>query len=343
MYPLRSIKLIGSVARLTRVSLVYIVLAACNSSTAEDSRTVEIQEMHGLFEPSGVVQLNDGRILIVEDEPTNPFAVLTSNPYDRSFSIDHVHQSLFLHPAMWRISDLEGATKDTDGTIYAITSHSRDNNGKRDPKREKLVQFSLEGDRLLTSNVRKDFRKKLIKAYPALKAAAKERDVKEENGLNIEGLTFSPDGKILWIGLRAPLFDKNAILIGLLNPRQALESGEPFQFTNAHIALDLDRGGIRDIAYDRTLSGYLILSQRENTKEEKAFKLWLWNGDANSAPGRVRISGVKKLKRTEGIASVNLMGKEQLMLVNDDGDRLKGKPASYLLIDYTQLKIEAVQ
>ena len=314
-----------------------------SNSAADESRFPEFEVIQGMFEPSGIVQLNDGRLLAVEDEPTSPFVVITPNTNDGSFSISNLRINALYHPAMTQISDLEGVTIDPSGSIYAITSHSRNSNGKRKPEREKIIHFIIDGDRLLRSSVRIDFRKKLIKAFPVLKKAAKERDVKDERGLNIEGLTFSPDGDVLWVGLRAPLIDEKAIMIGVLNPRATLESGESFQFIDQPVALDLDSGGIRDIAYDPTLSGYLILSQRENTKTEKAFKLWLWSGNAQSAPRRIRITDIKKLKRTEGIASVRLKGRDQLLLVNDDGNRHKNNPATYLLVDYAQLDIESDQ
>ena len=306
-----------------------------------DSLTVVFQEIPGLFEPSGVVQLDDGRILVVEDEHTNPVVVLTPNPDPESFSLSHLRSNVLFQPSIGHVSDLEGVTKDPNGRIYAITSQSRKGNGKREPEREKIIQFTIKGDRLLSSHVRTDFRKNIVKAFPALKDAAKERNVKNEGGLNIEGLTFSPDGNALWVGLRAPLSDDMAILVAVLNPRSALEVGETFRFTNSFVLLDLEGGGIRDIAYDPILSGYLILSQRENTKNEKAFKLWLWSGNPKTAPRRVRIRDIEKLNSTEGIAPVRLNGKDQLLLVNDDGNRNKAKPASYHLLDYTQLEIEA--
>ena len=322
---------------------MLIVSGMTGEQTTAASLTAEFQEIQGLFEPSGVVQLDDGRVLAVEDEPTKPFVLLTPNPGVESFSLSYLRSNVLFHSAMGHVSDLEGVTKESNGLIYAITSQSRKGNGKRDPEREKIIQFSIDGDRLLSSHVRTDFRKKLVKAFPALKDAAKERDVKNEGGLNIEGLTFSPDGNKLWVGLRAPLSDDMAILVAVLNPRSALEARETFRFTKSFVLLDLDGGGIRDIAYDPILSGYLILSQRENTKNEKAFKLWLWNGNPKIAPRRVRIRDIKKLKSTEGIAPVRLNGKDQLLLLNDDGNRNKAKPASYILLDYTQLEIEATR
>ncbi len=322
---------------------MFIVAGMTSEQTLSESFTADFQKIHGLFEPSGVVQLDDGRVLAVEDEPTNPFVFLTPNSDAQSFSLSYLRSNVLFHPAMAHISDLEGVTKDPNGRVYAITSQSRKGNGNRDPEREKIIQFSIKEDRLLTSHVRTDFRKKLIKAFPALKDAAKERNVKGEGGLNIEGLTFSPDGNALWVGLRAPLSDDMAILVAVLNPRNSLEAREAFRFSKSFVLLDLEGGGIRDIAYDPILSGYLILSQRENTKNEKAFKLWLWNGNPKTAPRRVRIRDIKKLESTEGITPVRLNGKDQLLLLNDDGNRNKAKPASYLLLDYTQLEIEATR
>ncbi len=299
-------------------------------------------QLPGIYEPSGVIQLDDGRILAVEDEPQSPFVVLTPVLNKGEFETSKLQLGVLFNPVMRDINDLEGIAKSPDGRIVAITSHSRKSNGKRDVNREKLVQLSIKNEHVEKASVRTDFRKALLKSFPFLKKAAKMRDVKDERGLNIEGLTFRPDGKFLWIGLRAPLIGEKAILIGLLNPYSSLESNDAFVFSKNPVLLDLDGGGIRDIVYDPILSGYLILSQREHKKKEKAFKLWLWSGHASEQPRRVRLSGTKKLKRTEGIAPVRINGNDQILLLNDDGNRYQKEPASYILIDYEQLEIDSV-
>lgn len=329
-------------ATFCRVFSVSISVLWCIQASAE-SRLSESTLIERLFEPSGVVQLDDGRILAVEDEPTSPFVILTPASNGESFDVSKLRLNTLLDPAVGAVNDLEGVTKDLNGDIYAITSQSRKSNGKRDRGREKIIKFSIAGDQIQEVNVRYDFRKRLVKAFPALKEASKKRNVKDENGLNIEGLTFSPDGKVLWVGLRAPVFDGKSILVAILNPRRALETGARFQFSEKLVLLDLNGGGVRDITYDPKLSGYLILSQRENTKKTKGFKLWLWNGSSQSSPSRVRIAGVKKLKKTEGIAPVRLHEKDQLLLLNDDGSRAANTPASYHLIDYLQLDVSVTQ
>jgi len=315
----------------------YLILAANNvlGIAVAKSKPAKIQSIKGVYEPSGVVQLDDGRLLVVDDESVNPFVVLKTNLDDLTFEASYLQRKVFFKDAIGRISDLEGVTKDSTGHIYAITSQSRNNNGKRKPEREKLIRFGIEGDRLVEPKVRTDFRDELIYAFPILSDAANERKVKKKQGLNIEGLSLSPDNRLLWVGLRAPLVNNRAILIGLTNPQDAVESGEPFHFAPNPILLDLDGGGIRDITYDSQLLAYLILSHNEDTDDE--FKLWQWSGHANDVPQRLLLSKLSKLKRTEGITPLTLQGKNMLLMLNDDGNKQKRKMASYHLIEYNQL------
>lgn len=324
------------------LSTMLCVKAVMSVQTESGFEAEPFQQVPGIYEPSGVIQLDDGRILAVEDEPQTPFVVLTPAVNKAGFETSKLQLNVLFNPAMRRISDLEGIAKSPDGRIVAITSQSRKSNGKRDSQREKIIRFSIEKGRVTKATVRTDFRKALIKSFPVLKDASKTRKVKDDLGLNIEGLTFNPHGNTLWIGLRAPLIGDKAILIGLLNPHTSLESREAFLFAKDPVLLDLEGGGIRDIVYDPILSGYLILSQREHKKKERAFKLWLWSGNASEPPSRVKLLSAPKLKRTEGIAPVRINGKDQLLLLNDDGSRYQEEPASYILIDYAQLEIDTI-
>ncbi len=336
---------VASPAALSRLlactTIVLILLALLVTEVRSDSRKLGFQPVDGLYEPSGVVQLEDGRLLTVEDEPSRPFAVLTPENDGASFAVQSIRPRSFLDTVVGRIGDLEGVSTSADGFVYAITSHSRKSNGKRDQEREKLLRFKVDGERLYESSVRGDLRNSLTRAYPVLKEAAKERDVKNDRGLNIEGLSFGPQGRYLWIGLRAPLLKKKAVLVGLLNPHKALGDAEKFRFGDRPILLDLNGGGIRDIAYDPHLKGYLILSQREGTSKEKSFKLWFWNGKTTVAPQRVRVDGIKNLERAEGVTPVSIAGDDGILILSDDGDRAKNRSASYLLFDYADINMES--
>ena len=304
-----------------------------------DSPTSRSGRLDKIYEPSGVAQLSDGSLVVIEDEPTRPFWQLRPAAETGRFDVELLEPTSPLVSLVTKFNDLEGITADDEGFLYAITSHSRQKNGKREAAREMLVRFEVKGDRIESLSARGDLLDSLARAFPRLEKSIEERKVKREGGLNIEGLAFDPPRGSLWIGFRAPLFDNDALLIEVTNPQCAFEDEEEFDFADDPVLLDLDGGGIRDIAFSSRLEGYLILSQREG-KKEKHFKLWLWDGAPFSSPRRVRIEGVDHFDRAEGITPVNLDGEERLLLVKDDGNQEQQEGATYLLIDFADLRIK---
>ncbi len=300
------------------------------------------QHCDAVSEPSGVVQLPDGHIIIVEDEQSNPLSTLTLDenwrvsakplPTNSFFNMISGRQSTGI------LADLEAIDVDDQGFVYAITSHSRTLTGKRSDAREKLVRFKIEDNKIHETSVLTDIRKAMTKTDKILKHAAKVSDVKDSNGLNIEGMSFDKTKKTLLIGLRSPVIDDKAVIVVMKNPIVAFENSESPQFADEPIYLDLDKGGIRSITFDAKLNGYLIISRHE--KKNKKFKLWLWNGTPNQAPRRVRIDDNIDLSNAEGITSIRHKGAEKILIVFDIGQKSKRKNGCFLFLDYDQLKIE---
>ena len=125
----------------------------------------------------------------------------------------------------------------------------------------------------------------------------------------------------------------------LENPAAVFDKDEKARISDQLILLDLDKGGVRAIAFDPILDGYLILSRREN-KKNKLFKLWFWDGDAANAPRRIRFNAPVDVDYAEGITPVHLNGEDRILIVFDDGVALKKKGAHYLVLDYGQLVID---
>jgi hypothetical protein len=293
--------------------------------------------LNGIFEPSAIQQLPDGRFLIVEDEKSQPFSLLTIHPDGTTSSTP-----LLVDPAnseAMTLDDLEGISVDAAGYVYAITSHSRTGKGKEKKARERLVRFRVAGNVAVGPVVVSDLKAAMTAAHPVLADAAMVLDVTAAGGINIEALEVTPDGERLLIGFRSPLLERRAIVAGIDNARTMFEAGAAAQMTLPLLTLDLGGDGLRAMSYVPALSAYLVVSGPA-AREEGQFRLWSWRGTPQDQPRRISVSGLPGMARAEGVTAAIIDGKPKVVLVSDDGNREQGREARFVVLDPAQLRTE---
>lgn len=299
-----------------------------------------------IYEPSAVLQLTDGRLLLVQDEASDPFVLARLASQGKKMNFQRPTLSNQNRPAWFLgraekprgLEDLEGLAKGVDGYLYAITSHSRTVSGKRRKSRERIVRLRIEGGQILEYQVFGKLRKAILATYPELETAIRSDHPKGRKGFNIEGLSFDRDGRRLFIGLRAPIQNGDSLILVLENPVSVFRDGVKPVFESEPLRLDLDKGGIRAISYIPRLEGYLLVTQRGKKKgvSDRPFRIWLWSGHRKDPAQSFQLPGVD-LRKTEGIAQIRRDGQDFLLLVSDDGDREKDRSALYLLMPLDNL------
>jgi hypothetical protein len=305
-----------------------------------NEEALAFQPLTGVYEPSAIQQLPDGRFLVVEDEKSHPLS-LVSIGADGSVETTALTAGLFqMFSDFWRLDDLEGLALDRAGLVYAITSHSRDDNGDEKKSRDKLVRFRIEGAKVLDSKVVGGLKAALVSRHAVLAAAAQIRDVKASGGLNIEGLEVSADQQQLLIGFRSPLRDGRALIARVENPSGVFDSDEPPRIAPLLDELDLDGHGIRGLSYVSALGAYLVIGG-PGSRDPADFGFWCWSGESGARPRRVTVPGLRNLEKAEGISPANRGGMERLIIVSDDGNRASKRAARYVLLDPAQLRIAA--
>jgi Protein of unknown function (DUF3616) len=195
-------------------------------------------------------------------------------------------------------ADVEGATRVGDRVDW-ITSHGANKNGKLRPSRHRLFATDVKvvGNKMTIAPVGtpyKNLLRNLIDA-PGLKefklGEAATKAPEEPGGLNIEGLTSTPQGGLL-IAFRNPLPDGKALLVPLENPKEVVEGkaaklGQP-------ILLSLDGLGVRSIEYFAPIAKYLIVAGPHG--DDGSFELYQWAG-SSGAPAelieKVKFTGVQ--------------------------------------------------
>ncbi len=297
---------------------------------------VHVAKFEDIYEPSAAQQLPDGRLLIVEDEPTRALSIAEFSP-DGSLQENPLLSVFLLTSFKTRLNDLEGVTMDANGYIYAITSHSRTKKGKRKQDREQLIRFKIQDNNVIDIGIYTD----LIKQLKASKILEKNLNSLGQQGnvnsINIEALSFDKEKQKLLIGLRAPLIDGQSIIITLNNPHAIFEQNEPALFDDNLILLDLNNGGLRSLNYAPYLGGYLMDNEIRTANGKKKSQLWFWRGLTDYPPVPIDLPNMINLKNVEAVTPVIINGKPRLMLLSDDGTLKNKKPAHYILLEYKQL------
>jgi hypothetical protein len=293
------------------------------------------QPLAGIYEPSAIQQLPDGRFVVVEDEKQHPLG-LFGLAGDGRIEIHAVERNA--DETLGKLDDLEGLTLDKDGNLYAITSHSLTGDGEVKKSRNKLVRFRIEGNRVTNSVVIAELRTHLIALHPLLAVAASEPDVKAAGGLNIEAIEMTPDTQQLLIGFRSPLLDRKAIIACLENPAALFDHAESPRFAPALSALDLGGDGIRGMSWIPQFGAYLVISGPV-AREQVHFRLWFWTGLPNDPPRPVSVPGLPGFAHAEGVSPALIEGRQFVIIVSDDGSREEARCAHYLLLEPAQLRI----
>jgi len=295
-----------------------------------------------IYEPSGIIQLDDNRLLIIEDEKEKPLSSLSLEK-DGTVTEYAVSGELSESPEDSRfagldLDDLEGLARDNNGYVYAISSHSRTKSGKSKPGREQLLRFRVKDNRLYDINHAGDIKKGLEALHPVLfQSIHNVRTTPWGQGLNIEGLEADPDSGNLLIGFRRPIINGKAPIAVLENPAGLFENGAEPEFNNELVFLDLDGKGIRGMTYDPELKGYLIIGGPAG-ETRGSFLLWFWQG-GKAEPKRVSIDGLTSLKFAEGIAFIkDHGGRPAIALVSDDGIK-PDRGAQFIVIHHDRLRI----
>ncbi|MCA3314739.1 MAG: DUF3616 domain-containing protein [Roseomonas sp.] len=251
--------------------------------------------------------------------------------------------------------DIEAAAE-LGGRIYWIASHSRENDeGELRPNRHKLfatdaslASGSTGAIELRTVGLARSLIEALSHERLGLRDAIgvdqqgnlRRRDGNakaEGGGLNIEGLARGFEDGTLLIGLRSPLRDGNAILLGFLNPAAVVERSNEGPIIDPNpILLNLGGRGVRSIEYlegapaDRR---YLIVAGRADGGDD--FTVFRWSGErgepaleiAGAASLLRRLTDVSDSRWGERFrfgpeAMAVAPGEQTLYLLSDDGDRM---------------------
>jgi hypothetical protein len=274
----------------------------------------EFHEIKGIYEPSAAEQLPDGRVFVVEDEMAHAVAILTIQGDENPRLPD----------------DFEGIAVDNDGFVYAITSHSREKDGKVYAQREQFIRFRLDGNEPREMVAYGNLKSDIAAAHPLLAESTAITDVKNAGGFNIEGLSFDRDERAMLIGFRSPQADGKAVLVRL---------GARAVIGPEMILLDMKGDGVRGMAYDPRLEGFLIISGPTSRARSLNFGLWFWNGGAGNEPVPIEVPvPATAIRRGECVSPIRWNDNDLVLLIRDDGNRKKDKYAHYMFLTYDQIR-----
>ena len=261
----------------------------------------------GLCDGSAAVRIDDTTLLVANDETNvlHSFDIWGGAPvafFDLSRLVN-------LDPKKPEI-DFEAVARDGD-RLWWIGSHGRNKNGKKRPNRRMLFATNVPTRNLSDIQVMSpqyDLAPTL-RAHPDLATILTEKVLKtppKEGGLNIEGMAFAPDGRLM-LGLRAPLTKPGGMLGDALIVYLTREDDD--WSVSSFVELRLKNRGIRDMVWadgKLTFIGGMVSSGG-------AFDLFTWSGTGNK-PKRLDVPEFDGLN-PESLVKID----SKWLLLSDDG------------------------
>lgn len=222
-------------------------------------------------------------------------------------------------------SDIEAATS-LGRHAFWLSSHGRNASGQDDPNRSVVIVTdmpTLDEKVEVQGEVYRNLLADMLKAPELARyelARAAELAPKAAGGLNIEGLTSTPEGTLL-IGFRNPVPGGRALIVPLMNP-DALRGHGAVRF-GAPVELDLGGLGVRSLSSWR--GSYLIAAGPSD--DGGPARLYRWQG-----PGtRPLLAASAAFSDANPEAFFTAESNSEILILSDDGSRpLRGKACKKL-------------
>jgi hypothetical protein len=274
----------------------------------------------GMCDASGAVVVNDHAFIVADDED-NILRTYDADRGGKPIAANDVSPAIGLplrgkkQPAP-REMDLEGGTKLGD-RAYWITSHGNNKKGKRQEERLHFFATNVPGEGVPVDLVGQPYvhliddliRDPRLAAFDL--AASASLAPKAPGGLNIEGLTSTPEGTLM-LGFRSPVPGGKALLVPILNGAALVDGTAETAQLGDPILLDLDGQGIRSLSWWR--GRYLIAAGEAG--DGGISRLLFWDGDPThkpeASPLRLSIYNPEGFYTPEGRT-------DEIMLLSDDG------------------------
>lgn len=309
-------------------SVLAVLLRAQSSDNASRARAAEIGreqvtvvrsiEFEGACDASGAVPINE-RYFAVADDEDNVLRIYDAMAGGKAVRRTNLSKQIALEKK--GEVDIEAATSLGERAFW-LSSHGRNAKGDEDVNRSLVITTELPALDAKIEVQGKVYRNLLgdLQANPELAryelGRAAELAPKDPGGLNIEGLTATPEGTLI-IGFRSPVPGGKALIVPLLNPEALYDAGSP-RF-GAPIELDLGGLGVRSLSWWR--GNYLVAAG--STAEGGPARLYRWRG-AGAEPQLIAEAALTGLNPE---AFFTAEGNSQILVLSDDGGRsIGGKP-----------------
>jgi hypothetical protein len=289
--------------------------------------TPEPLKHFGICDASAAVPLGQDQFIVGNDEADkkkgNLLRVYSSQESGKASKIIPINDFVNTDKEI----DLEAVTE-LNGVIYWMTSHGRNSSGEIKPKRHQLFATKLTGDDSILEQVGQSYTHLL---YWELLTESKLKYLRENDlerlapklgGINIEGLTATPEGDLL-IGFRSPLTENKALLVALKNPLELVTQSEAKAQFGEPILLDLNGLGVRSIEYWSVIQAYVIIAGEVDGGDR--FALYLWSGNPNENPEIIDLTFPVDF-RPESVLFYSHLG-DRFQILSDDGtiERVDGQ------------------
>ncbi len=286
-------------------------------------------KFYNIFEPSGATTLPDGKVLIVEDEKSeNPIRMLDVQPNGNVIEIGNIYINKKIKKIFKKsVEDLEAITS-SENIVYAITSHSLNKSHQRKASREKLIMFTYDDGKMKDFYIYDSLKEDLFKNYKSFFT----NSIFATKDISIEGLSMDHKNETLLVGLKSPVIEGKAIIIGIENAKEVTLGKEKPRFSKP-IKLNLNGLGIRGMSYDSTKDGYWIIAGGSNERNFN-FQLWFWDRKKSTA---TFVKNHPYIGYGEGITLINKGSEKSAVLIVEDNGIKPNKAADYIIIDRDSL------